>query len=110
MFAGIPCVTTSAGGIPEIAHDGITATVVRAEDPPALARAIDALLADRAEAQRLAANAYAFVATRYGLDAMLDRMELVFRRALADNASSAMLSTFGSSSRRAMVTAFSAVC
>ena len=89
MFAGIPCVTTSAGGIPEIAHDGITATVVRAEDPPALARAIDALLADRAEAQRLAANAYAFVATRYGLDAMLDRMELVFRRALADNASSA---------------------
>ena len=89
MFAGSPCVTTSAGGIPEIAHDGITATVVRAEDPPALARAIDALLADRAEALRLAANAYAFVATRYGLDAMLDRMELVFRRALADNASSA---------------------
>ena len=29
------------------------------------------------------------LATRYGLDAMLDRMELVFRRALADNASSA---------------------
>jgi glycosyltransferase involved in cell wall biosynthesis len=89
MFAGIPCVTTSAGGIPEIAHDGITARVVRAEDPLALARAIDALLADRAEALRLAANAYAFVAPRYGLDAMLDRMESVFRRALADRASAA---------------------
>ena len=86
MFARVPCITTSAGGIPEIAHDGATARVVRAEDPRALAQAIDALLDDPDEAQRLAANAYAFVAPRYGLETMLDRMDGVFRRALAESA------------------------
>ena len=86
MFAHVPCITTSAGGIPEIAHDGATARVVRAEDPRALAEAIDALLDDPDEAQRLAASAYAFVAPRYGLEAMFDRMDGVFRRALAERA------------------------
>jgi len=86
MFARVPCITTSAGGIPEIAHDAVTARVVRAEDPRLLAQAIDALLDDPDEAQRLAANAYAFVAPRYGLETMLDRMDGVFRRALAESA------------------------
>ena len=89
MFAHIPCITTAAGGIPEIAHDGATARVVRAQDPQALAQAIDALLDDAAERERLAANAYALVAPRYGLDAMLDRMESVFGLALSGSAASA---------------------
>ena len=84
MFARVPCITTSAGGIPEIAHDGATARIVRAEDPRALAHAIDRLLDDPDEARRLAANAYAFVAPRYGLETMLERMDSVFRRALAE--------------------------
>ena len=86
MFAGIPAVTTAAGAIPEIARDGDTARVVAMEDPAALAAGIDALLADPDEAARLAANARAFVAPRYGLDTMLDRMERVFRRAVAERA------------------------
>jgi len=86
MAARVPCVTTAVGAIPEIARDGVTAQVVRAEDPQAIARAIDSLLADPAEARRLADNAYAFIAPRYGLETMLERMEKVFRRALADGA------------------------
>jgi glycosyltransferase involved in cell wall biosynthesis len=84
MVARLPCVTTSVGGIPEIARDGETARIVPAADSEALARAIDALLADPTEAQRVAANAHAFVVPRYGLATMLDRMEVVFRRALAE--------------------------
>jgi glycosyltransferase involved in cell wall biosynthesis len=84
MFARIPCITTAIGGIPEIARDGETARIVPAADPQALAQAIDALLADPTEGQRLAARAQAFVVPRYGLETMLDRMESVFRRALAD--------------------------
>jgi glycosyltransferase involved in cell wall biosynthesis len=84
MVARVPCVTTSVGGIPEIARNGETARVVPAMDAKALAAAIDALLADPTEAQRLAANAHAFVVPRYRLETMLDRMEAVFRRALAE--------------------------
>ena len=85
MFAGVACVTTDAGAIPEIARDDETALVVAKEDAPALGRGLDALLADaalRAPARRQRARAGRARAT--DLPAMLDRMEAVFRRALAD--------------------------
>jgi 2-deoxystreptamine N-acetyl-D-glucosaminyltransferase/2-deoxystreptamine glucosyltransferase len=63
---------------------GETALVVPAGDSAALAAAIDRLLADPGLRDRLAAAARAFVAPRFGLDTMLDRMEAVFRRTLED--------------------------
>jgi len=84
MAAGIPCVTTAAGAIPEIARDGVTALVVPPGDPAALASAIDRLLRDRPLGERLAAAARADVVPRFGLATMLDRMEAAFRRALVD--------------------------
>ncbi|MCL4764585.1 MAG: glycosyltransferase [Burkholderiales bacterium] len=84
MFARVPVVTTDAGAIPEIARDGDTASVVPREDPAALAAALDALLDDPARGAAQAARAHAFVARRYALDAMLDRMEDAFRRAIDD--------------------------
>ena len=86
MFAGVPCVTTDAGAIPEIARDGDTATIVAKEDAGALAAGIDRLLAEPALAAAQAERARHFVSSRYTLDAMLDRMEAVFRRALDDRA------------------------
>jgi glycosyltransferase involved in cell wall biosynthesis len=84
MFAGVPCVTTAAGAIPEIARDGETARVVAAQNPRALADAIDGLLDHPDGAARLATSARAFVLPRYGVETMLDRMESVFRRALVE--------------------------
>ena len=84
MFAGIPCVTTRAGALPEIARDGDTALVVPAGDPAALAAAIDRLLADPGLRHRLADAARAHVAPRFSLDTMLDRMDAAFRRAIED--------------------------
>ena len=84
MFCGVACVTTDAGAIPEIARDGETALVVAKEDAGSARRRPRRLLADDALRTRLAANARAFVVPRYGLPAMLDRMEAAFRRALAD--------------------------
>jgi glycosyltransferase involved in cell wall biosynthesis len=88
MFAGIPCVTTDAGAIPEIARDADTAYVVAREDPRALAAAIDRVLDHPGEAAAMAQRARAFVVPRYGLDTMLDRMEQVFRRARDEHAAS----------------------
>jgi glycosyltransferase involved in cell wall biosynthesis len=83
MFAAIPCVTTDAGAIGEIARDGEIARIARREDAAAVASAIDAVLDAPEESARMAQRARAFVVPRYGLAAMLDRMEDVFRRALA---------------------------
>jgi glycosyltransferase involved in cell wall biosynthesis len=86
MFAGIPCVTTDAGAIPEIARHGKTALVVSKEDAAALAGGVDTLLADAELRARIAADARAHVTQNYDLESMLDRMELVFRRALVEAA------------------------
>jgi glycosyltransferase involved in cell wall biosynthesis len=83
MFMAVPCVTTDAGAIPEIARDADTARVVPREDAAALARAIDSLLDDPAGSAAMAERARAYVVPRFGLPSMLDRMEDVFRRALA---------------------------
>ncbi|HKP66580.1 MAG TPA: glycosyltransferase, partial [Casimicrobiaceae bacterium] len=85
MFAAIPCVTTDAGAIPEIARDGETARVVRREDSQSLAAALDAVLDDRAAATAMAQRAREHVVPRFGLELMLDRMEHVFRTALAES-------------------------
>ena len=86
MFAAIPCVTTDAGAIPEIARDGDTAHVVARRDPAALAGAIDAVLDDREGSAAMAQHARAYVLPRFRLETMLDRMEDVFRKALAERA------------------------
>ena len=82
MFAGVPCVTTAVGAIPEVARDGDTALVVPAGDAAALADAIGRLLADPSLGARLATAAREFVLPRFGLGTMLDRMEAAFRRAI----------------------------
>ncbi|HEX2389910.1 MAG TPA: glycosyltransferase [Casimicrobiaceae bacterium] len=83
MFMAVPCITTDAGAIPEIARDADTARVVPREDAAALARAIDAVLDDPAGSAAMAERARTYVVPRFGLPSMLDRMEDVFRRALA---------------------------
>jgi glycosyltransferase involved in cell wall biosynthesis len=84
MFCGVPCVTTDAGAIPEIARDRDTARVVPRENAVALASAIDDVLDDPPAAMAMAERARAYVVPRFGLERMLDRMEAVFRRAIAD--------------------------
>jgi len=86
MLVGAPCVTTAAGAIPEIARDGDTARIVAAEDADALAAGIDALIDAPGAAAEQASRARAFVLPRFGLDTMLDRMEVVFRRAIVEHA------------------------
>jgi L-malate glycosyltransferase len=57
--AGLPVVTTNAGGIPYIVRDGETGLMVACADHAALAQAALRLLADQALATRLVTNAHA---------------------------------------------------
>jgi glycosyltransferase involved in cell wall biosynthesis len=82
MFARVPCVTTDAGAIGEVARDGDTAIVVAKEDARALACGIDRVLDDPEASAARAQRAHALVSARHALEPMLDRMDAVFRRAL----------------------------
>jgi glycosyltransferase involved in cell wall biosynthesis len=81
MLCGLPCATTAVGSIGEVARDGETAIVVKAEDSADLQRGLERLLSDAELRARLGAAARRHCAENLGVGAMLDRMEKVFREA-----------------------------
>ena len=82
MLMALPCVTTDAGAIGEAAIADHTAVVVAKENAVALAAGIDRVLGDAALARRIALAGRERVLQRFSLAAMLDRMEVVFQRAV----------------------------
>jgi glycosyltransferase involved in cell wall biosynthesis len=82
MLSGLPVVTTPVGSIAEAVTDQETALVVAPKDASALAAAIRRLLDDPALAGRLGQEARAQAERKFGRDAMIARMEAVFRRAV----------------------------
>jgi glycosyltransferase involved in cell wall biosynthesis len=85
MLIGVPCVTTDAGSIGEVAIHDTTALVAPKQNAVSLAAAIDRLLGNAALGARLAWSARDRTQTKFGLNAMLDQMEAVFRRAADGN-------------------------
>jgi len=65
MAARVPVVATKVGGVPEIVEDDVSALLVPAANPTALASAIARVLTDKELAQRLTANAATLVTTLY---------------------------------------------
>jgi glycosyltransferase involved in cell wall biosynthesis len=82
MLSGLPVVTTPVGSIAEAVTDQETALLVAPKDASALAAAIRRLLDDPALAGRLGREARAQAERKFGRDAMIARMEAVFRRAV----------------------------
>jgi glycosyltransferase involved in cell wall biosynthesis len=70
MAAGVPVVSTSVSGIPELVTDGVDGLLVAPEDPVALAGALQRLASDRGLACRLGAAGRRTVATRFDGDAL----------------------------------------
>jgi glycosyltransferase involved in cell wall biosynthesis len=85
MLIGVPCVTTDAGSIGEIAIHDSTALVVAKQNAVALGAGIDRLLGNAALGARLAWAARERAHGKFGLETMLDEMEGVFRRAAHGN-------------------------
>ena len=86
MLMALPCVTTDAGAIGEAAIADHTAVVVAKENAVALAAGIDRVLGDAALARRIALAGRERALNRFSLAAMLDRMEVVFHRAIDGDA------------------------
>lgn len=81
MLAGLPCVSTASGGIPEIARHGDTALVVPPRQAAPLRDAIGKLISDRGLAEALGRNARAHCESRYSAERMLDEMERIYAEA-----------------------------
>ena len=81
MLAGLPCVTTHAGSIAELALHEQTALVVPPQDVPALRAAIERLIKDPSLGERLGAVARKHCSEGYSYERMLDRMEAIYRQA-----------------------------
>lgn len=80
MLTGLACITTSVGGIPELAMHEQTALVVPAQDANALREAIQRLLPDEQLKKKLGDAARAHCAANFSYQRMLDRMEEIYRQ------------------------------
>ena len=84
MAAGLPIIATASEGALEILEDGVSGKLVPADDPEALAEAINKLLEDPLERARLGQNALRVARDRYSLKRMASDTERVYREALND--------------------------
>jgi glycosyltransferase involved in cell wall biosynthesis len=75
---GLPCVGTRAAGLEEAVSDGVTGTLVPPENAEALAAALERLLSDPAEVDRLSAGAKAAVADVFDADRNFERLLALF--------------------------------
>jgi len=84
MAAGVPVLATMSEGACEIIEPDQTGRLVPLRDVDALANAIDDLLSDPGECQRLSSNAQRAVRERFSLERMVEETEDVYRRVLED--------------------------
>lgn len=79
-----PVVATAVEGMPELVRDGETGRLAAPHDPPALAEAILASLADPTASQTLARAGRKRVEALFSLRAKLDATEALYRRLVDD--------------------------
>lgn len=83
MAEALPVVATSVGGVPEMVEDGVSALLVAAREPQAMADALYRILSDKALAQGLTAAASALVATRYAPETHLNSLLNIYRQTIS---------------------------
>ena len=74
MSCGLPCIATAVGGTPEVLTEGRNGFLVPKEDADAAADRILHLLADRALARRIGANARNHVRQHFTVNTMVSRV------------------------------------
>jgi glycosyltransferase involved in cell wall biosynthesis len=80
MLVGLPCVTTHAGSIAELAMDERTALVVAPQDAEALRAALSRLIQDSNLRRTLGEAARQHCSRHFSYETMLDRMEAIYQQ------------------------------
>jgi starch synthase len=80
MACETPVVASAVGGIPEVVDDGVTGLLVPPADPPALAAAVNELLADPERAQRMGLAGRERVLERFTWRAVAEKTLALYER------------------------------
>jgi glycosyltransferase involved in cell wall biosynthesis len=72
MAHGLPCVALARGGIPDSVTDGVNGVLIQKPRVEEWAAALEHVLTDSTEAQRLGAEARATIIQRFSADRMVD--------------------------------------
>ncbi|MEY4941336.1 MAG: N-acetyl-alpha-D-glucosaminyl L-malate synthase BshA [Verrucomicrobiota bacterium] len=80
MWYGCPSVSTAVGGIPEVVVDGESAVLAPPGDAEALARGVEALLADPRRRAAMGRAAQRRARQMFSADAIVPRYEALYRR------------------------------
>ncbi len=81
MTFGRPSVATRVGGIPEVVDDTRTGLLTPSGDATALARGVEALIADPASRAAMGQAGQRFAEECFSADAIVPRYEALYRRA-----------------------------
>lgn len=79
MAAGLPVVSTSVGGVPDLVRPTATGWLVPPGDAPALAEALLQALTDPSDMARRAVAGQALVEQQFALSARCERLEALYR-------------------------------
>jgi len=85
MGAGLPVVSTTVAGVPEVVESERTGLLVSPGDVSALGQALERLATDSVLRDRLGAAGRASVLPRFGADAYVNATTCLYRRLLADS-------------------------
>lgn len=80
LAMGVPVLSTTGGGTPEVVRDGETGRLVPPADAPALGAAIIELLSDRAKAAGFAEAGRALVRRQFACERMVGEMSAIYTR------------------------------
>jgi glycosyltransferase involved in cell wall biosynthesis len=92
MLAGVPVVATRVGSVDEAVEDGVTGWIVPPEDPPALAAAVEALVADLDGARRRGDAGRERAEQRFTIERTIEEYLRLYRRLLGAERWSALSS------------------
>jgi glycosyltransferase involved in cell wall biosynthesis len=84
MAAGLPVVATRVGGVPTAVDHGRTGLLIEPRDVAALSQALAALLTDAPRRKAMGAAARQEAAERFSADAIVPRIEVLWREILSD--------------------------
>ena len=88
MACGLAVVSTPVGAINEAVKHNCTGLIVEPRNATALAEALARLMSNGSLRQHLGEAGRRYAQENFGIDAMLDKMEAVFRRVIESRASS----------------------